>query len=72
MADTAREIMARAKDANCELVLPSDVVVAREFKAGAANETVAADACPSDAMILDAGPDSVADICSRTRINDVI
>ena len=65
LGDTAREIMARAKDANCDLVLPSDVVVAREFKAGAANETVAADACPADAMILDAGPDSVAEICNR-------
>ena len=65
LADTARAIMARAEAAKCELVLPSDVVVAREFKAGAAAETVAADACPADAMILDAGPDSVADIARR-------
>lgn len=65
LADTAREIIARARDANCELVLPSDVVVAREFKAGAASEIVAADACPADAMILDAGPESVADIARR-------
>jgi phosphoglycerate kinase len=65
LADTAREIMARAGAAGCELVLPSDVVVAREFKAGAASEVVAADACPADAMILDAGPASVADIEAR-------
>lgn len=65
LADTAREIIARARGANCELVLPSDVVIAREFKAGAANEIVAADACPADAMILDAGPESVADIARR-------
>ncbi|MEM7210390.1 MAG: phosphoglycerate kinase [Pseudomonadota bacterium] len=65
LADTAREIMARAETTNCELVLPSDVVVAREFKAGAESETVAADACPADAMILDAGPASVADITER-------
>ena len=62
LADTAREILAKAKGAGCDVVLPSDVVVAREFKAGADNETVAADACPSDAMILDAGPQSVARI----------
>ena len=62
LADTAREILAKAKDAGCDVVLPSDVVVAREFKAGADNETVASDACPSDAMILDAGPQSVARI----------
>ncbi|MDG2340108.1 MAG: phosphoglycerate kinase, partial [Paracoccaceae bacterium] len=45
-----------------EIILPTDVVVAREFAANAANETVAADACPADAMILDAGPESVAKI----------
>ena len=38
------------------------MVVAREFAANAENETVAADACPADAMILDAGPESVAQI----------
>lgn len=59
MTDTALEIIAKAAKAGCEIILPTDVVVAREFKAGAANETVAADACPSDAMILDAGPESV-------------
>ena len=44
--------------------MPVDVVVAREFKADADNETVAADACPDDAMILDAGPETVALIAS--------
>ena len=65
LTDTAKEIMAKAAQAGCELVLPGDVVVAREFKAGAASETVAADACPADAMILDAGPAAIADICAR-------
>ncbi|MCJ8336313.1 MAG: phosphoglycerate kinase [Epibacterium sp.] len=60
MADTAREIMGKADAAGCKIILPSDVVVAREFKAGADNETVAKDACPADAMILDAGPATVA------------
>jgi phosphoglycerate kinase len=62
LADTAREIMARAKADNCELILPVDVVVAWEFAANAKNETVAADACPADAMILDAGPKSVEEV----------
>ena len=64
MTGTASEILAKATAAGCEIVLPSDIVVAREFKAGAANETLAADACPADAMILDAGPDTVARIKS--------
>lgn len=63
MADTAKAILAKAADAGCRVVLPADVVVAREFKAGAENEVVAADACPADAMILDAGPKAVEEIC---------
>jgi phosphoglycerate kinase len=59
MADTAREILVKAQAAGCTIHLPVDVVVAREFKAGAANDTVAVDACPADAMILDAGPATV-------------
>ena len=35
LADTAREIMAKAEAAGCAILLPADVVVAREFKAGA-------------------------------------
>ncbi|MEZ5754408.1 MAG: phosphoglycerate kinase [Paracoccaceae bacterium] len=60
MADTARAIMAKAKAAGCTIHLPVDVVVAREFKAGAAHETLPVAQCPADAMILDAGPATVA------------
>jgi phosphoglycerate kinase len=60
LADTARDILDKAAKAGCEIILPRDVVVAREFKANADNETVAPDAVPSDAMILDAGPATVA------------
>ncbi|MBU3261200.1 phosphoglycerate kinase [Roseovarius sp. PS-C2] len=62
MADTARTIMSKAGAAGCEILLPADVVVAREFAANAPHETVPAHACPTDAMILDAGPQSVARI----------
>lgn len=57
---TARDIMAAAKQKGCEIVLPVDAVVAREFKEGAASEVVAIDNVPADAMILDVGPKSVA------------
>ena len=62
MAPTALEIIAKAKAAGCTIHLPIDVVVASEFKAGAANKVVAANACPADQMILDAGPKTVAAI----------
>ena len=64
LAGTALEILDRAKAAGCEIVLPSDVVVAWEFAAGAECQTVAADSCPADAMILDAGQDAVARIAT--------
>jgi phosphoglycerate kinase len=59
LADTAREIMAEAAKAGCDIVLPTDGVIAREFKAGAANEVVDIYKIPADAMVLDVGPDSV-------------
>jgi phosphoglycerate kinase len=62
MADTAREILAKAKTTGCTIHLPTDVVVARQFTEDAAHDVVAADACPPDAMILDAGPMTVAAI----------
>ncbi len=64
MVDIARAIMAKAESANCALVLPVDVVVAAEFKAGSASHIVAANACPADKMILDAGPASIARIAA--------
>ena len=60
LADTARAILAKAKAAKCEIVLPVDAAVASEFKAGAASETVDVRAVPADKMILDVGPKSVA------------
>ncbi|WP_412505676.1 phosphoglycerate kinase [Roseovarius sp. SYSU LYC5161] len=62
MGETARTIMQKAGASGCELLLPADVVVARKFEADAPHETVPAHACPEDAMILDAGPQSVARI----------
>lgn len=60
MAATALDIVAKAKAAGCTIHLPLDIVVARAFKAGAESETLDVTACPQDAMILDAGPKTVA------------
>ena len=72
LADTARAIMDKAEAGGCEILLPLDVVVAREFKANAAHETVAVDACPSDAMILDAGPETVVKIVAAFRASKTL
>jgi len=60
LADTARRILAAADNAKCAVVLPVDVVVAKEFKAGAASRVVDVGAVGADDMILDVGPRSVA------------
>jgi len=65
MHQTARDILARARAANCEIVLPIDAVTATEFRADPPVRTVPVDAIPSDAMMLDAGPATVAAIVAR-------
>ena len=65
MTDTARDILTKADTAGCTIHLPSDIVVAREFAAHADHQVLPADACPEDAMILDAGPDTVATVSAQ-------
>lgn len=58
--DTARAILAKAETTGCTVHLPRDIVVARDFAAHAPHQILPADQCPEDAMILDAGPETVA------------
>ncbi|TXN32582.1 phosphoglycerate kinase [Methylobacterium sp. WL19] len=62
LAETALRILDAAASAKCRIILPVDAVVAAEFKANAAHETVGVDAVSETGMILDAGPASVAEI----------
>ena len=57
--ETARRIIAAAQKSGAAILLPTDVVVAREFKANAANRTVPVDQIGADDMVLDVGPDSI-------------
>jgi phosphoglycerate kinase len=65
MAGTARAIMDKAAAAGCEIVLPTDVVAADVFAANAPHVVAPACAAPADRMILDAGPETVADLSRR-------
>ncbi|MBA4000204.1 phosphoglycerate kinase [Brevundimonas sp.] len=60
MADTAREIIEEARRQGCELLLPVDVVVAKEVKPGVESGVRALDRIAADDLILDAGPETVA------------
>jgi phosphoglycerate kinase len=62
MKDTAVEILAKAEACGCNIVLPTDIVVAKKFEAHAEHQILSAEECPQDGMILDAGPESVAQI----------
>jgi len=68
LLDTARGIMAKAEASGCRILLPTDGLVAREFKAGAAHENKFLDAdtvLDPDEMVLDAGADAVAGIVAE-------
>lgn len=59
LADTARAILETARAANCQILLPVDATVAKEFKAHAASRFVDVDHVAADEMILDIGPKSI-------------
>jgi phosphoglycerate kinase len=65
--DTVEEIMSRAAETGCKIVLPTDGVVAKEFKPNAPHEVYPAERTPEDGMILDIGPNSLADFSERIR-----
>lgn len=59
--DFASQMLKEAKELGVRIVLPTDAVVAAEFKADAPHQTVEANAIPADAMGLDIGPKTAAE-----------
>jgi len=57
--ETARKVIHMANESGAVILLPTDLVVAKEFKAGAAHRTVPAGNIAADEMALDVGPDSI-------------
>ncbi|HEC00392.1 MAG TPA: phosphoglycerate kinase, partial [Sphingomonadales bacterium] len=67
LADTARSILTKAAAQDCTIHLPTDLVVAKEFKAGAECRTIGLDEVASDEMILDVGPATVAGLSDMLK-----
>jgi phosphoglycerate kinase len=67
MHATALEILARAKAAGCEVVLPEDAVVAPALQAGVVSRSVPVTSVPADSMILDVGPETVSALANRLQ-----
>lgn len=57
--DIARDLIEKAKEKNVELVLPEDVVVAKEFKNDTEFKTVSVKEIPKDMMGLDIGAKTI-------------
>ena len=64
LTKTALDILAKAKAAKKEIVLPVDAVVAVKFEANAPSRAVPVDAVGANEMILDIGPQSVEQVVS--------
>lgn len=59
MLETAQEILKTAQAANCEIILPVDLVAAKEFAANSENKVVTLDNIPAESHLLDVGPQTV-------------
>ena len=55
---TVKDLLNRAEQLGVKLILPTDIVVAKEFSASSQPTIVAADEIPNDQMGLDIGPQS--------------
>jgi phosphoglycerate kinase len=70
LAQTALDILHQAKVENREIVLPVDVVVAKEFRANPPTRVVPVSEVAADEMILDIGPltvEHVVSVLARTK-----
>src|ERR1700761_4487724 len=63
--ETARRVLCMAGESGAAILLPVDVVVAKEFKKGAAHRTVPVSEIGADEMVLDVGEKSIAEFQSR-------
>jgi len=64
---TVKELIAIAQSKGVKLVLPTDIVVASEFKQDSAPTLVSADSIPANQMGLDIGPESAAAFATEIK-----
>ena len=61
--NSAIKISKIAEQSNCKIVLPNDIVVAKELIENSSSEIYDVTKCPEDQMILDIGPKTIKTIC---------
>jgi len=57
--ENAKHLLKKAGRTGCNIILPSDIIVACEFSAHSRTKTLPVGNCPHNAMILDFGPESI-------------
>ena len=73
LKSTALKILDKAEKYSCKVILPTDVIIAKELSKNTPTSVVPADECPENYMILDAGPSTVDNIkqcinCAKTLL----
>ena len=72
LLETARNVIHMANESGAAILLPVDVVVAKEFKAGAAHRTVpVAEIGPED-LALDVGPETIKAFANRLAVTKTL
>ena len=66
--ETARKVIHMATESGAAILLPTDVVVAKEFKPDAAHRTAAVSDIGDDEMVLDVGPASIKAFENRLAV----
>lgn len=72
MADTARSIIAKAKNIGCEIILPTDVIVVSDLRENAEHECVDIESIPSDGMAIDVGEKTIKYISEKIEDSKTI
>ena len=72
LLETARKVIHMANESGAVILLPVDVVVAREFKAGAAHRTVPVREIGADEMALDVGPATIQAFANRLAVTKTL
>jgi phosphoglycerate kinase len=70
--ETASRIIKQATETGTIILLPTDAVVAKEFKPNAEHRTVKVREVAEDEMILDVGPDSIAEFERRLHTTNTL
>ena len=68
LIETVKQLLIRAEKLGVKFLLPTDIVVAKEFSSDSEGTIVASDKIPSDQMGLDIGPESAESFASEIKL----